>query len=200
VPCKRQESEEGRWGTSSCPKAPENSHARAPCDGKSRAEPQRVLTSSSRTRSARPQRILRAQRDLCVILYRWIRHRPHQSSCLLLRHRCCLIGALKARTWSTIAPLVAQPNHLPLLLPMELWSSLLNHHLHRGHQSTFADPAGCSSYGARHATCKDKAPRKGAHKQLLPLSLHSALYVGQERTPRTCSRNCGTLDSSWCMK
>ena len=142
VPCKRQESEEGRWSTSSCPKAPENSHARAPCDGKSRAEPQRVLTSSSRTRSARPQRILRAQRDLCVILYRWIRHRPHQSSCLLLRHRCCLIGALKARTWSTIAPLVAQPNHLPLLLP---------------------------------------------------LSLHSALYIGQERTPRTCSRNCGTV-------
>ena len=43
---------------------------------------------------------------------------------------------------------------------MELWSSLLNHHLHRRHESTFADPAGCSSYGARHATCKDKAPRE----------------------------------------
>ena len=27
---------------------------------------------------------------------------------------------------------------------MELWSSLLNHHLHRRHESTFADPAGCS--------------------------------------------------------
>ena len=36
---------------------------------------------------------------------------------------------------------------------MELWSSLLNHHLHRGHEPAFADPAGCSSYGARHATC-----------------------------------------------
>ena len=27
---------------------------------------------------------------------------------------------------------------------MELWSSLLIHHLHRRHESTFADPAGCS--------------------------------------------------------
>jgi hypothetical protein len=107
VPCKRQESEEGRWSTSSCPKAPENSHARAPCDGMSRAEPQRVLTSSPRTRSARPQRILRAQRDLCVILNLWIRHRPHQSFCLLLRHRCCLIAPLLKG-----GKLVAQPNHL----------------------------------------------------------------------------------------
>ena len=43
---------------------------------------------------------------------------------------------------------------------MELWSSLLNHHLHRGLEPAFADPAGCSSYGARHATCKLKAPRE----------------------------------------
>ena len=43
---------------------------------------------------------------------------------------------------------------------MELWSSLLNHHLHRGLEPAFADPAGCSSYGARHATCKIKAPRE----------------------------------------
>ena len=37
---------------------------------------------------------------------------------------------------------------------------LLNHHLHRGHGSTSADPAGCSANGALHATCKDYAPRK----------------------------------------
>ena len=43
---------------------------------------------------------------------------------------------------------------------MELWSSLFNHHLHRGLEPAFADPAGCSSYGARHATCKIKAPRE----------------------------------------
>ena len=43
---------------------------------------------------------------------------------------------------------------------MELWSSLLNHHLHERDNTSFADPAGCSSYGARHATCKDKAPRE----------------------------------------
>jgi hypothetical protein len=42
--------------------------------------------------------------------------------------------------------------------PMELWSSLLNHHLHQRHQNSFADLAGCSSYGARHATCKEEAP------------------------------------------
>ena len=51
---------------------------------------------------------------------------------------------------------------------MELWSSLLNHHLHERDHTSFADPAGCSSYGARHATCKDKAPRRGAHKQPRP--------------------------------
>ena len=27
--------------------------------------------------------------------------------------------------------------------------------LHQRHQNSFADPAGCSSYGALHATCKD---------------------------------------------
>jgi hypothetical protein len=32
---------------------------------------------------------------------------------------------------------------------------LFNHHLHRGHQSASADPAGCSANGALHATCKD---------------------------------------------
>jgi hypothetical protein len=35
------------------------------------------------------------------------------------------------------------------------WSPLINHHLHRRHESTFADPAGCSANGALHATCKD---------------------------------------------
>jgi hypothetical protein len=51
---------------------------------------------------------------------------------------------------------------------MELWSNLLIHHLHQRHQNSFADPAGCSSYGALHATCKDEeeAPRIGAHKQI----------------------------------
>ena len=51
---------------------------------------------------------------------------------------------------------------------MELWSSLLNHHLHQRDNTSFADPAGCSSYGALHATCKDEAPRIGAHKQPHP--------------------------------
>ena len=71
--------------------------------------PRRVATGTQnpRTRSARPQRILRAQRDLCVILNLWIRHRPHQSFCLLLRHRCCLIAPLLKG-----GKLVAQPNHL----------------------------------------------------------------------------------------
>ena len=48
------------------------------------------------------------------------------------------------------------------------WSPLFKHHLHRRHGSTFADPAGCSAYGALHATCKDEAPRTGAHKQPRP--------------------------------
>jgi hypothetical protein len=47
---------------------------------------------------------------------------------------------------------------LPLLdtllcVDMELWSSLLNHHLHRGHGSTFADPAGCSPYMLPASSC-----------------------------------------------
>ena len=41
-----------------------------------------------------------------------------------------------------------------------LMCSLFNHHLHQRHKNSFADPAGCSSYGALHATCKDKAPRE----------------------------------------
>ena len=45
---------------------------------------------------------------------------------------------------------------------------LFNHHLHRGHEPTSADPAGCSAIGALHATCKDEAPRIGAHKQPHP--------------------------------
>ena len=53
---------------------------------------------------------------------------------------------------------------------MELWSILFNHHLHWGHEPAVADPAGCSSYGARHATCTDKAPRErsyGAMEQFI---------------------------------
>ena len=34
---------------------------------------------------------------------------------------------------------------------MELWSSLLNHHLHERDNTSFADPAGCSADGALHA-------------------------------------------------
>ena len=40
---------------------------------------------------------------------------------------------------------------------MELWSSLLNHHLHWGHQSAFADPAGYA-----HA----QRPRLGSRQKL----------------------------------
>jgi hypothetical protein len=57
---------------------------------------------------------------------------------------------------------------------MELWSSLLNHHLHERDNTSFADPAGCSSYGALHATCKDEAPRIGAHKQPRLLQIYGA--------------------------
>ena len=44
-----------------------------------------------------------------------------------------------------------------------LWSTgvgvlLFNHHLHQSDHVSFADPAGCSSYRAPHATCKDEAP------------------------------------------
>jgi hypothetical protein len=35
------------------------------------------------------------------------------------------------------------------------WSSLFKHHLHERDNTSFADPAGCSSYGAPHATCKE---------------------------------------------
>ena len=58
-------------------------------------------------------------------------------------------------------PIGGRPLELELE-SMELWSVLLIHHLHWRHESTFADPAGCSSYGARHATCTDKAPRERA--------------------------------------
>ena len=47
------------------------------------------------------------------------------------------------------------------------WSPLFNHHLHERDNTSFADPAGCSSCGAPHATCKSPT-RKGAHKQPRP--------------------------------
>ena len=52
-------------------------------------------------------------------------------------------------------------------LYLELESFLFNHHLHQSDHVSFADPAGCSSYGAPHATCKSPT-RKGAHKQPRP--------------------------------
>ena len=51
---------------------------------------------------------------------------------------------------------------------MELWSILLNHHLHERDNTSCADPADCSSYGAPHATCRTKPNARGAHKQPLP--------------------------------
>ena len=68
---------------------------------------------------------------------------------------------------------------------MELWSSLLNHHLHERDHTSFADPAGCSSYGARHATCKDKAPRERS-TQTTP-SRNLTLGVMQSRRSRNSS-------------
>jgi hypothetical protein len=53
-----------------------------------------------------------------------------------------------------------------------------DHHLHWGHQPAVADPAGCSSYGARHATFKDKAPHKRS-TQTTPLELESYLSPWQ---------------------
>ena len=61
----------------------------------------------------------------------------------------------------------------------------MNHHLHRGHEPAFADPAGCSSYGARHATCKDKAPREKS-TQTTP-SRNLTLGVMQSRRSRNSS-------------
>ena len=51
---------------------------------------------------------------------------------------------------------------------MELWSILLNHHLHERDNTSCADPADCSSYGAPHATCRTKPNARGAHKQPRP--------------------------------
>ena len=59
---------------------------------------------------------------------------------------------------------------LPLVTPVGVGLNLSKpcihgrpYHLHERDNTSFADPAGCSSYGARHATCKDEAPRIGAH-------------------------------------
>ena len=87
----------------------------------------------------------------------------HPPSCTILLQPC---GALTALSLDGVGVL------------------LFNHHLHRGHGSAFADPAGCSSYGARHATCTDKAPRERSTQTTPSRNLTVGGKEQKERKPQ----------------
>jgi hypothetical protein len=66
---------------------------------------------------------------------------------------------------------------------MELWSTLLNHHLHRGHESAFADPAGCSSYGALHGSLPPFRPTLSTNVEYTRKLVQDLRKAGQKLAP-----------------
>ena len=72
------------------------------------------------------------------------------------------------------------------------WIPLFNHHLHQSDHVSFSDPAGCSSYGARHATCRMKPHAKEHTNNPVQRPNFRGHAAGDGDVTRACGAGKGT--------